>query len=57
MDNDGDVDLSDLQQLLAAYGAQPGDANWDAATDLNRDDIVDLADLQRLLTLYGATCY
>ena len=57
MDVDGDVDLSDLQLLLAAYGSQPGDANWDAVCDINGDEIVNLSDLQMLLTLYGDVCY
>ena len=50
------IDLSDLQLLLAAYGAQPGDANWNADADFDASGTVDLADLQQLLTVYGTDC-
>jgi hypothetical protein len=42
---DGEVDLSDLELLTAAYGAIEGDAAFDARADLNDDGVVDLRDL------------
>jgi hypothetical protein len=47
LDGDGDVDLSDLAILLAAYGV-------DAGGDLDDDGDTDLADLAILLANYGA---
>ena len=54
VDGDGDVDLADLQLLLAAYGASTGDPNYNADADFDDDGDVDLADLQFLLSNYGA---
>ena len=56
INGDGIVDLSDLQALLAAYGSQPGDGNWNPNADFNGDDSVDLSDLQQLLSDYGTSC-
>ena len=51
---DGQVNLQDLQMLLAHYGttcfAEPYEG------DLNGDGDVDLGDLQTLLSLYGSAC-
>jgi hypothetical protein len=51
LDHDGDVDLSDLAQLLAHYGTTGG-ASYDDG-DLNHDGCVDLSDLAELLAHYG----
>ena len=51
VDVDGDVDLSDLAQLLAHYGAA-SDATWSIG-DLDFDGDVDLSDLSTLLAVYG----
>ena len=52
LDDDGDVDLSDLAQLLSNYGETSG-MNF-ADGDLNGDGAVDLSDLAALLGQYGA---
>ncbi len=52
LDGDLDVDLTDLAQLLADYGATgmtPADGDFDLDGD------VDLSDLSALLALYGTT--
>ncbi|MBU0616571.1 MAG: M28 family peptidase, partial [Planctomycetes bacterium] len=54
LDGDGDVDLSDLAQLLANYGTSEGATYADG--DLDGDGDVDLADLAELLAVYGTTC-
>ncbi len=54
LDHDGDVDLSDLAQLLSNYGATSGVSYEDG--DLDADGDVDLSDLAALLTAYGTTC-
>ena len=51
LDHDGDVDLSDLGQLLAHYGMTSG-ATWEEG-DLDGDGDVDLSDLGALLSNYG----
>ncbi len=53
LDRDGDVDLSDLAQLLANYGMTSGATYEDG--DLDGDGDVDLADLGALLAAYGTT--
>jgi hypothetical protein len=54
LDGDGDVDLSDLSQLLAHYGTTSGAEYEDG--DLDGDGDVDLADLAALLAVYGTNC-
>ena len=43
-DGDGDVDLGDFGVFGAAFGSQPGDANYDARADFDDDGDVDLGD-------------
>ena len=50
LDGDGDVDLSDLAQLLGNYGTTGADY---ADGDLDGDGDVDLSDLAELLGHYG----
>ncbi len=51
LDGDGDVDLTDLAQLLANYGVTEGATYEDG--DLDGDGDVDLSDLAELLAHYG----
>ena len=51
LDGDGDVDLSDLAQLIANYGTQSGVTYW--MGDLDGDEDADLSDLALLLAQYG----
>ena len=51
LDGDGDVDLSDLAQLLSDYGITGGGAYQQG--DLDGDGDVDLSDLAALLANYG----
>jgi len=51
LDGDGDVDLTDLAQLLANYGTTEGATYEDG--DLDGDGDVDLTDLAILLSHYG----
>jgi hypothetical protein len=53
LDGDGDVDLTDLARLLAAYGSCVGDPDYDPAADLDGSGCVDLPDLAILLSHYG----
>ena len=54
LDGDGDVDLSDLAQLLGNYGIAGGASYEDG--DLDGDGDVDLSDLAALLGVYGTSC-
>jgi hypothetical protein len=53
VDGDGDVDLTDLARLLAAYGSCVGDPDYDPAADIDGSGCVDLTDLAFLLAHYG----
>jgi hypothetical protein len=53
VDGDGDVDLSDLAALLAAYGTCDGDPKYDPAADFDNSGCVELGDLAALLSVYG----
>ena len=57
LDLDGDVDLSDLAQLLAHYGMTSGAVWEDGDVDPypDGDGDVDLSDLAELLAHYGET--
>ncbi len=54
LNRDGEVNLSDLAQLLGGYGMTSGAAHEDGDTDGDGD--VDLADLAQLLAMYGESC-
>ena len=54
LDGDGDIDLSDLAQLLSNYGTTSGACYADG--DLDGDGDVDLDDLAALLAVYGTEC-
>jgi hypothetical protein len=54
LDEDNDIDLSDLAQLLAYYGLTSG-AVYEQG-DLDEDGDVDLSDLAALLSVYGTIC-
>lgn len=53
VDGDGDVDLSDLAALLAAYGTCLGDSGFNPGADFDDNNCVDIADLAALLGHYG----
>jgi hypothetical protein len=53
VDGDGDVDISDLASILAAYGSCEDDPGYYPAADLDGSGCVDLSDLCELLAHYG----
>ncbi len=53
VDGDGDTDLSDLAELLAAYGASEGDPGYNPDADFDANGMIDLSDLAFLLADYG----
>jgi hypothetical protein len=50
---DGKTSLSDLAELLGAYGSTTGDPNYNPDADFDGDGDVDLSDLAELLGNYG----
>jgi subtilisin family serine protease len=54
LDGDLDIDLADLAQQLAHYGATGGVTYPDG--DIDSDGDIDLSDLAALLGVYGTTC-
>jgi hypothetical protein len=53
VDGDGDVDLADLGELLASYGSEEGDPDYNPDADFDGDGDVDLSDLGELLANFG----
>jgi hypothetical protein len=53
VDGDGDVDLADLQALLATYGKCVGDPGYNPGADFDDDGCITLNDLATLLSNYG----
>lgn len=56
IDNDNDTDLQDLAFLLASFGAQTGDPNFNPAADIDGNGVVTLQDLAFLLSEFGTIC-
>jgi len=52
-DGDGDVDLTDLAVVLAAFGSCAGDPGYNPNADFDGSGCVDLTDLALLLANYG----
>ncbi len=53
LDGDGDVDLTDLAELLGSYGSCIGDPNYNPAADLDGSGCVEISDLAVLLGNFG----
>jgi subtilisin-like proprotein convertase family protein len=56
LDDSGQVDLADIQELLIAYGSGEADATFNAAADFDNNKRIDLSDLAEMLSLYGRGC-
>ncbi len=55
LNNDGIVDVSDLNMLIQAYGSSEGEFKYNAEVDLNSDGVVNVFDLAIIGKNYGAT--
>lgn len=55
INGDGNTSISDLAELLAAYGTSTGDPDYNPDADFDGDGDIDLSDLAFLLGSYG--CY
>lgn len=56
IDDDNDTDLQDLAFVLASFGAQSGDPNFNPAADIDGNGVVTLQDLSFLLSEFGTNC-
>ncbi|MDI6826791.1 MAG: dockerin type I domain-containing protein [Candidatus Aenigmarchaeota archaeon] len=45
VNRDGQIDIVDIATVGRAFGSRPGDLNWNAIADLNKDDSVDNLDM------------
>lgn len=54
IDGDNEVTLFDFGRLVAAFGAVPGDGNWNPDADLDGDEDVTLFDFGLLVRNFGA---
>jgi hypothetical protein len=55
INNDGIVNMLDLDIIARAFGAFSGDPNWNSKADLNRDGKVNIIDVRRLAKDYGTS--
>lgn len=53
--DDNEIDIADYAIVSAAFGASPGDPDWERRADLNRDDEVDIADFAIVSANFGLT--
>ena len=53
VNQDGTVNQLDITRAQRAYGAVPGDANWNVRADVNKDSVVDINDLILVLNNYS----
>jgi hypothetical protein len=49
------IDFADISAVEDAFGAVPGDSNWDPKCDLNGDGIINMQDLGIVTRNYGLT--
>ena len=55
-DNDGDVDISDVQAVAFRWNTTVGDENYDARYDIDGDGDIDISDVQAVAFLWNTSC-
>jgi hypothetical protein len=55
LNQDGIVDLFDVEIVALAFGSYPGHPNWDPRADVNNDNLVDIFDLILVTIHLGET--
>jgi len=55
LNQDGEVTIQDLFIVAKAFGAEPGDDNWNAVADIDKNSIVNIRDLYEVAKDYGKT--
>lgn len=56
VDNDYDVDITDVALLLASFGSTSGNPSYNPAADFDDDGDVDITDLAVQLSEFGTVC-
>lgn len=56
LDNDMDVDVTDIAILLSGYSTCTGNPNFVPSADFDHSGCIDIADLSQQLALYGVIC-
>jgi hypothetical protein len=55
LNRDGKVNILDITMVARAYGAKPGDPNWNPIADLDKNGIVNILDISMVARDYGKT--
>jgi len=55
-DNDGDVDITDVQAVAFRWNTTVGDENYDALYDLDNDGDIDITDVQTVAFNWNSSC-
>lgn len=55
-DEDGDVDMTDVQAIAFRWNTRVGDQNYDARFDLDNDGDIDIIDVQTVAFHSGSSC-
>jgi outer membrane protein assembly factor BamB len=53
IDADGEINITDIYKLAAAYGTEPGHPRWNPDADVNKDDIIDIFDVFLISKKFG----
>jgi ABC-type branched-subunit amino acid transport system substrate-binding protein len=49
------IDIFDIVQVGLAFGANPGDPNWNVEADVTADGLIDIFDIVQIALVFGAT--
>jgi len=55
LNDDHIINILDIAIVARAYGAMPGDSNWNQVADLNDDDIINILDVAMIARHFGET--
>jgi len=53
LDLTGTIDIQDIVLAAMTFGATPGDPEYNALADFNRDDLIDIFDLVQIAIHFG----
>jgi hypothetical protein len=56
MDEDCDVDVTDVMGVVSGWRARQGDPNYLKAGDVNDDGVINIVDIQKVVAQWGVIC-
>jgi hypothetical protein len=56
LNDDGVIDVLDLDIVVLAFGSKPGAQNWNPRADVNGDGVVDIRDYLLVREHFGSAC-